>query len=289
VTDTNSRALPADGLDLSTPDVTTDEEIAAFREYYYRTKNGLNQSFEFWLEFRPSVLKRHKARTPTYTIGDGSAVAALAALHAYAVDAFSDGVEYEIELAQSSGATREDVLDTLSLAFIHGGHPAMYSTVPHRELIRSYREHPRPDRFPANWAPRPGFFHSGMDHTTLQASTSDVEALRSWYESTIGYVPAYVQFAARHRPDHLKAYRSRFEFAVSDSFPAQFVPYLLLHHHVITGSVEGMRENALLCRVLGVTDEQLRNAVFSASLHCGAEAYALADSAIGDLLSGAPA
>ena len=111
-----------DGLDVSRPDETTEAEIAAFRDEYRSTNKGLLDSFEFWLEFRPDVLKRHKARTRHFRSAiepDRPLVGILAALHQYAVTAFADGIAYEIRLAQSLGATRAEVLDTL----VGGVHP----------------------------------------------------------------------------------------------------------------------------------------------------------------------
>ena len=54
-----------DGLDVSRPDEMTAAEIEAYRREYTGSNKGLLDSFEFWLEFRPDVLKRHKARTPS--------------------------------------------------------------------------------------------------------------------------------------------------------------------------------------------------------------------------------
>ena len=51
-----------DGLDISNPDVTTPEEVARFRAFYARVKGGSLPAHEFWLEFRPDVLKRQRAR-----------------------------------------------------------------------------------------------------------------------------------------------------------------------------------------------------------------------------------
>ena len=117
-----------DGLDVSEPDVTTAEEIAAYRAEYTGSNKGLLDSFEFWLEFRPDVLKRHKARTRHFSSTELPAaplVQILAAIHQYTIMGFREGIAYEIRLAQSLGATRADVLDTLSVAFIHSGHRGM--------------------------------------------------------------------------------------------------------------------------------------------------------------------
>jgi hypothetical protein len=274
-----------DGLDVTNPDVTTPEEIAAYRAQYAATNKGLLDSFEFWLEFRPDVLKRHKARTGHFTAAVTPLVQILAAIHQYAIMGFREGVAYEIRLAQSLGATRADILDTLSVAFIHSGHRGMYAAASYAGYLRDYEDPAESDRFPPGWSFDPGAFESGMDHTTREASAEDMRRLRGWYLDTIGEVPRHVDFLARHRPGLLKAYRDRYEHAIRDSLPKQMLPYLLLNHHVVRGSRDGIRENVVLGAALGMRREQLLDAICFAVLHAGVNARDLADEAAGDLLA----
>lgn len=272
-----------DGLNLLEPDVITGEEIARFRRYYDEVKGDQNQSYEFWLEFGPDVLKRHKARTISYTLGSPSPVGALAALHQYVVDAFDDGIRYEIELAKTKGASRSDVLDTISIAFIHGGHPGMYAVSRVADVLRTY-EDPEATAWPPEWSFDRDAFASGADFSSLEATKDDVEAILSWYRRRCGEVPDGVRFLAAHRPQLLKSYRSRYEHAIRESLPAQMLPYLLLHYHTARGSQEGIRENVLLGRALGMTRTQLLDAICSAVLHGGVEILGLVERAAGDLL-----
>jgi hypothetical protein len=277
-----------DGLDVSKPDVTTPEEIAAYRAEYLGTNKGLLDSFEFWLEFRPDVLKRHKARTRHFRTAkeqDFPLVGLLAAVHEYTIETFREGVAYEIRLSQTLGATKADVLDTLSVAWIHSGHPGMYAAAAYKDFLRDYVDPEPVERFPAGWSFDPNAFDSGMDYSTRDASDEDMERLHDWYERTLGEVPRYVGFLARHRPGLLKAYRDRYEHAIRDSLPKQMLPYLLLHHNVVRGFKDGIRENVLLGRALGMTREQLLDAICSATLHAGIEALSIADEAAGDLLA----
>jgi len=274
-----------DGLDVSHPDVTTPEEIAAYRAQYAATNKGLLDSFEFWLEFRPDVLKRHKARTAHFTAAVTPLVQILAAIHRYTIAGFRDGVAYEIRLAQSLGATRADILDTLSVAFIHAGHPGMYAAAAYAGPLREYEDPPASDRFPSSWSFDPDAFRSGMDLTTREATEEDMRRLRRWYLDTIGEVPRHVDFLARHRPGLLKAYRDRYEHAIRDSLPKQMLPYLLLNHHVVRGSRDAIRENVLLGAAVGMSRDELLDAICFAVLHAGANALDLADEAAGDLLA----
>jgi hypothetical protein len=278
-----------DGLDVSRPDETTPEEIEAYRAEYLGTNKGLLDSFEFWLEFRPDVLKRHKARTRHFRSAeepDRPLVQILAAVHQYTIAGFREGVAYEIRLAQSLGATRGDILDTLSLAWIHAGHPGMYAAAAYADYLRSYEEpQPAPQRFPDGWEFDPHAFDSGMDYSTREASPEDMAALRAWCTRTIGEVPPHVAFLATHRPGLLKAYRDRYEHAIRDSLPKQMLPYVLLSHNVVRGFRHGIRENVLLGRALGMTREQLLDAICFAVLNAGANALDVVEEAAGDVLA----
>ena len=278
-----------DGLDVTRPDEMTAEEIEAYRSEYTGSNKGLLDSFEFWLEFRPDVLKRHKARTRHYSSPTEPAhdlVGLLGAIHQYTVMAFREGIAYEIRLAQTNGATRTDILDTLSVAFIHSGHRGMYAVASYRDYLRGYVDpEPAADRFPEGWSFDPGAFDSGMDYSSREATPRDMVLVEEWYERTLGEVPRYVSFLARNRPGLLKAYRDRYEHAIRDSLPKQMLPWLLLNHDVVRGSRDGIRENVLLGRALGMTREQLLDAICYGVLHAGIDAIAVADEAAGDVLA----
>jgi len=279
-----------DGLDVTRPDEMTAEEIAAYRSEYTGSNKGLLDSFEFWLEFRPDVLKRHKARTRHYTsaIEPGHhLVGLLGAIHQYTIGAFREGIAYEIRLAQTNGATRADILDTLSVAFIHSGHRGMYAAAAYSDYLRGYvdPDPPLQGRFPEGWSFDPHAFDSGMDYGSREASAQDMERLQDWYLRTLGEVPRYVGFLARHRPGLLKAYRDRYEHAIRDSLPKQMLPWLLLNHNVVRGFHEGIRENVLLGRALGCSREQLLDAICYGVLHAGVDALGIADEAAGDVLA----
>lgn len=277
-----------DGLDVTSPDVTTQEEIDAYRAEYLGTNKGLLDSFEFWLEFRPDVLKRHKARTRHFRTAkepDRPLVQILAAIHEYTIKAFPEGVAYEIRLAQSLGARRSDILDTLSVAWIHSGHRGMYAAAAYSDYLRTYHEPDPTPRFPEGWQFDPRAFDSGMDFSTRDATQEDLAALQDWYRSTLGEIPPHVRFLVTHRPGLLKAYRDRYEHAIRDSLPKQMLPYLLLSHNVVRGFRGGIRENVLLGRALGMTREQLLDAICFAVLDAGVNALDLVEEAAGDVLA----
>jgi hypothetical protein len=278
-----------DGLDVTRPDEMTAEEIEAYRGEYTGSNKGLLDSFEFWLEFRPDVLKRHKARTRHYSSPVEPAhhvVGLLGAIHQYTVMAFNEGIAYEIRLAQTNGALKTDILDTLSVAFIHSGHRGMYAAADYRDYLREYVDpDPQTRHFPEGWSFDPHAFDSGMDFTSREATSEDMDRVQDYYQRTLGEIPGYVRFLARNRPGLLKAYRDRYEHAIRDSLPKQMLPWLMLNYNVTRGFAEGIRENVLLGRSLGMTREQLLDAICYAVLHAGANALGIADEAAGDVLA----
>ena len=278
------------GLQLLSPDEVTEAELDTFRQYYSDTKGSQNKSYEFWLEFRPDVLKRHKARTVQWYLGGQDAVQALACLHQYVIKGFADGVEYETRLAQTHGARKTDIVDVMSIAFIHSAHVGMYpAAAVAAPILREYQEHSVDTPvFPPNWSFDPHAFDSGMDYTTLEASKSDIRAIKEWYQKTLGEVPASVEFAATYRPDLLKAYRNRYEHAIKGSLPKQMMPYLMLNYNVYRGFGNGIRENLLLARALGFTRTQVLNAIFSAVLQCGLNGLDTVQTVAADLIQEFP-
>jgi hypothetical protein len=245
-----------------------------------------NASIEFWTEFRPEVARLHQARTPLYYQGERSAVPALACLHQYVIKGFADGVRYETRLAWSRGAQRSDILDVLSIAFIHSGHVGMYPATTVAPLLREYTgPAPAGTPFPRNWAFERGAFSSGMDFSRPEATKADLDALEDWYVATIGEVPRHARFLRRNRPDLLKAHRNRYENAISESLPKQMLPYLLLHYDIYRGFADGIRENLLLARAFGLTKRQVLDAISSSVLHAGSAGLNLVDSVAADILA----
>lgn len=278
------------GLDLSRPTVTTDEEIEAFRAAYRESKGYSLPAFEFWLPVRPDIVKRHRLQvrqTPGPASLEVPAANVLVFLHYYAVIGYEDGILYEARLAQHSGASREEVLDTLAVAFIHAGPMGMRYVA---SALADYDYEPppsaphRPRAYPDGWENDPTAFSSGLDFDVPELLPGEADLVRDWYVANLGEVPAYVEFLARHRPNLLKAYRSRFETAIGTGLPKQMMPYFMLHLNVVRGWPEGIREAALLARGFGMTREQVVDAVAWAMFYGGPDSITIAERAVGGLL-----
>lgn len=286
-----------DGLDMSSLDTITEDELQAFRDHYLYTKGYSIPAFEFWLKFRADILKRYRATVPFMTTGAEKKCIvknSLNMLHYYAIKGYEDGILYEIHLSKRRGATKGEVLDTLAVAFVHGGPlGSRFVATSSTEYLETWvDEEPskeNDERWPDDWKFEASAFFSGMDFSQPKATREDIAKLFGWYERTIGEVPAWVKTLAEFRPDFLKSYRNRYEHLLRGGLPKQMLPYLMLHHRIERGQADGIRENLLLCKAMGLTREQMIDGIAWSSIYAGVEAAALVDQVAGDVIRGMPA
>jgi hypothetical protein len=278
----------ADGLDLTSLDTITPDEVEAFRAYYQRVKGQSMPALEFWLEFRPDVMKRYRAGVRETTSDQERRhplLHAMAMLHYYAVTGYEDGIAYEVRLVRAGGATKAEVLDLLAVAFIHGSPRGMrFVERAATPLLRQWTEPEPVERWPSGWRFDPAVLRSGADFSRPAASSTDIDRILLWYQETLGEVPRYVSFLAARRPRLLKAFRNRFEHAIRDALPVQMLAYALLNLNVARGFEDGIRESALLGRALGMTRAQLLDAICWGIYYGGPDAIGIADRAAGDVL-----
>lgn len=275
------------GLNLSRPDETDPAEYEQFKADYTRSKGYALPAFEFWAEHRFDVLKRYRLQarmTTTPKTLTQPLPNVLAFLHYYAIVGYGDGIEYEVNLARNCGASKETVLATIAVAFLHGGPRGMrYVSTSSADAIREYVAS-EPGEWPDGWDVDEEAFRSGLDFSQPELLPGEVDQLKDWYVRVCGEVPPFVDFLARHRPNLLKANRQRFEFAIKDAMPKQMMPYLQLHWNTARGFREGIREAALLGRGFGMTDEYIADAISWGMLYGGTASISIAAEATEGIL-----
>jgi hypothetical protein len=141
-----------------------------------------------------------------------------------------------------------------------------------REELAGFRdpEPGAPSPFPAGWAVEPENLKAGLDWSTADLTAADLNALREWYERVCGEVPASVELYAKYRPNLLKADRNRWEHIVRRGLPNQMFAYLLLHYEVWRRNLPAVLDALKLARGLGLTKEQVVDALFYGSAFFGA-------------------
>jgi hypothetical protein len=284
------------GLDLDNIEVTTREEIAAFRGQSLDSTGGRLMhplpAYSVLLENRPDMLKLHlrQAREIHVIPGEGRyrALTAVAMLHWYACNRYPEGIIHEIRTLQGEGATKAQINEILAIAFLHSGPSGMRFVYDAAfDYLLTYQEPSQPVAFPSGWSGDPGALKSGIDLSSPELSHADREALFGWYERTLGEVPRSISFLAGHDPRFLKAQRAKLEATMRGALPKQMLPYILLHHNVNRGFAGGIREATLLGRAWGMTKAQVMHAItFAASAVAGTDALYVVDDAVGELLAG---
>jgi hypothetical protein len=277
---TNSR-----GLELGDMETVSGQEVSAFANFYNSVLGHRHIGLDLWLDTRPDVLKRYRQYSDTATprtFEDDHRITGAGFTTFYAVVGYDVGVRYAIHMMQVAGMTRSQVYENLAICFLVAGPRGMETIA---LALRDYEwlEPARPAVFPGGWAHRPEFLRSGLDFSAREVLDGEMELLQDWYLRTIGEVPPYVELLLDLRPALLKAYRNRYEHLLHE-LPTEFIPASLLHYDVIRGFGDGIRENVLLLRALGVSRDQVVNIAGSASLNGGMAGFSIMAKAAGDVL-----
>ncbi|HVW45276.1 MAG TPA: hypothetical protein VHC18_28390 [Amycolatopsis sp.] len=281
---------PTRGLRLDSPDEMTDAEVAEFRASYERTHGSVLDAYDFWLDHNPRVVKSHRIQAYYTASDEGRGIplhGTLGFLHLYTVLGYDFGIEYEVKHARSLGATKTAVLQTIELAFIHcgprGAHRARLAV---GDLLKEWTDdgHDMAASFPAGWSADPDFLALDLDLTTGTLSPEENHRIRDWYLRTAGEVPRHVDILAAGRPGLLKAYLDRLGRAMRGTLPRQMFPFAQLQFEVARANPAGIRESALLGRGLGMTDDQLYEAMAWGMLYGGPSALSQAADVLADVL-----
>jgi hypothetical protein len=278
-------------MDLDNLWVTNTDEInaellrlLANRQALYDVSSEL-----IMLDYRPEFAKLHRrgSRSLGHELPGTSLLDSLAHLFVYIHMAWETGILNTVHSCRRQGVTRGQLLDVFMAGQLTGGPRGaenIYRAV--WMMLRDYRDRPEPAEFPDGWAADDAAFRCGLDLSTTDLTTADRQAILSWYERTIGYVPRSVAFAAEYHPRYLKNYRAKWEGAFRGGLPKQMLPYMTLRYCTINGFRDGIRENALLGKAWGMRREYVVHAIMSAAYYMnGLPAVSVAQDAVSDILS----
>jgi hypothetical protein len=207
-------------------------------------------------------------------------------LHTYINQGWETGIENCTRGLQGWGVTRAQLMETIVHAELSAGVRGMqwvYRAI--GIILGDYVEHPREIDWPEGWAPDMPAFVCGLDTSTRLLTNQDRQAIEDWYERTIGEVPRWVSWLAKHDPTSLKAYRRRWEGTFRGALPKQMMPYLSIRHNTVIGNPEGLREAVLLGKAWGITHDYIVNTIVQ-SVHyfTGLERLNMVDAVLSDVL-----
>jgi hypothetical protein len=267
------------GLDLSTPDRMSAEEMSAFRAAYGSTHGKALDAYEFWLEFNPPVVKRHRLQAYWTPRPDGQAypvLSILGFLYLYTILGYAEGIRYETSHAREIGVPGDGILQVIELAFIRSGprgiDAAWQSARP--ELLKDGAQVQEVAAlFPPGWQRDPDLFDCGCVPVEPELSEAEKARIRQWYRKLRGHVPAGVELLIAMRPGLLKAYHLRLHAAMRGYLPAQMFAFMEVQAAAGTARTEALTAAIQLAHGLGLAAGEVVEAIAWGIQYSGLEEF----------------
>jgi hypothetical protein len=279
----------SEGLDLSNIDTITQAEIDQNLTNVWRRRQPLYELYanSLMLDYAPDFAKLHRWGSDLFGRPEPANVVLLASqnMHSYMMTGWETGILNTFHTLTGAGMSKKQIMELVMFSQLYAGMRGLghvYRAA--GDLLPVMRDPEGRPALPEGWAPDPDAFKCGLDFSTRELTDEDARNLTAWYERNIGYVPDSIQFGIKHHPQFVKVNRAKWEVAIK-TLPKQFAPYLMLRHHMIGGSREGLREAVLLGKAWGITSELLaRSITASAFFFTGFEGLYVAHEAVDDLL-----
>ncbi len=112
------------GLDLSNIGTASEGEKQDFRKFYDRMLGRPHPGLEFYLNNVPDAMKRYRAFADAATprnLDTDRRVTSFGFLTYYALTGYVEGVRYLVYIMQQLGLTQAQVMEGLTIAFLHAG------------------------------------------------------------------------------------------------------------------------------------------------------------------------
>jgi hypothetical protein len=280
----------SEGLNLSNIMETSPEEIENNLKGAWRRRGPMYQLQinSLMLDYAPEFAKLHRWAADLYGRPEPANIVTLASqnLHTYIHQGWEVGIINSLYTLRGEGMTKAQFMEIVMFTQLSAGmrglghvYHAIGDVLP---ILGSDPKKPAP--FPEGWDVDPEAFKCGLDLTTRTMTDADKKNLTGWYEQTMGMVPRNILFGLEHHPDYVKVHRAKWERAIK-TLPKQLVPYILLRHNMVTGSVDGLREAALLGKAWGMTSHWLIQGITGTAYYfSGFDGLYTAFNAVEDLL-----
>jgi hypothetical protein len=279
----------SEGLDLGNYESTSQSEIDNHLTDVLRRRGPLYEvsANALMLDYNPKFAKLH--RRVSDFLGRPDPVNDLLQisgnLASYMLLGWETGIRNNFMGLRRNGLTKEQTMELVMFTQLYAGMRGLghvYRAV--GDFLPAWAPPDVTPEYPEGWAADPDAFKSGLDLSTREMTVEDRENLTGWYEKTIGYVPASILFGLKYHPEFTKVNRAKWEVALR-TVPKQLAPYLMLRHNMLTQSVEGLREAALLGKAWGINKHYTIHAItMTAFYFTGFEGLYAAHEALDDLL-----
>jgi hypothetical protein len=279
----------SEGLDLSNFDETTPEEVNQNLIGVWQHRQPLYELYanSLMLDYAPDFAKLHRWGSDFFGRPSQVNIVTLSSqnIHSYMMYGWETGILNEFQTLRRNGMTKAQIMELVMFSQLYAGMRGLghvYHAV--GDLLPVWQDPTERAPFPEGWAADPDAFKCGLDLSTRALTDDDRRRLTEWYESTIGFVPKSIQFGIAHHPEFVKVNRAKWEVAIK-TLPKQIAPYLMLRHHTITGSRDGLREAALLGKAWGITPHWIVQGITGTAMYfTGFEGLYAAYDAVEDLL-----
>ena len=261
----------SEGLDLTRIAALAPAEINANLASVWSNRGPLYELYatSLMLDYAPQFAKLHRWGSELFGRPDPVNITLLACqnLHSYMMQGWETGIHNSFKTLLRNGMAVQQTMELVMFNQLYAGMRGLghvFRAV--GETLPSYRLPANaPAPFPEGWAADPDAFQCGLDFTTREMTDADVTNLTHWYEDTIGYLPRSIRFGLKYHPEFVKVNRGKWEVAIR-TLPKQLAPYIMLRHHAITGSEEGLREATLLALAWGITPELIGRAISATAM-----------------------
>ncbi|OJY67917.1 MAG: hypothetical protein BGP16_03635 [Sphingobium sp. 66-54] len=278
-----------EGLDLTNIKEMTPQEVDANLAKVWSWRGNLYEMYanSLMLDYAPELSKLHRWGSDFFGRPKMENIILLSSqnIHSYMMLGWETGIHNEFATLLRNGMSVEQTMELVMFSQLYAGMRGLghvFRAV--GETLPQYGEPPVALPLPEGWAPDPEAFKCGLDFTTRRMTKADIDNLTAWYEKTIGYLPNSIRFGLKYHPEFVKVNRGKWEVAIR-TLPKQFAPFLMLRHHTITGSVEGLREAALLAKAWGITQKLIVQGVTGSAMYfTGFEGLYAAFEALDDIL-----
>ena len=261
----------SEGLDLNNIKEMSPEEVDANLASVWSGRGPLYELYatSLMLDYAPEFAKLHRWGSDLFGRPEPANITVLACqnLHSYMMYGWETGIHNSFKTLSRNGMSVDQIMELAMFNQLYAGMRGLghvFRAV--GEDLPMYRKPANvPAPFPPGWDVDPDAFKCGLDFTTREMTDADLANLSRWYEETIGFLPESIRFGLKYHPEFVKVNRGKWEVAIR-TLPKQIVPYIMLRHHTITGSEDGLREATLLALAWGITPELISRAITATAM-----------------------
>jgi hypothetical protein len=236
--------------------------------FWYMNGHGTGDTAQarfapFMLRYNPLGFRTFRRHVRYF--GGGTPIGLLF-VHTYAAVGKGDNCLYQIVTARQAGLSRAQVIEAINFAWLTAG-PTMNAAA---EACGPYlfawddQRQSGTFKWPDGWATGNELMRSGIDTSTDDFTSDEVDKLEAWHSRMTGSAPRWIRSWARLQPRAYKTTRIRYEKGFGVTLPVQMFPLFTLHLSTYLGRAESARQAVLQAKAFGVKRREILGTMESA-------------------------